>query len=183
MIKKIIPLLLLFVITSCVKDVDFEQAEDLSISPIVESSLIFFNFPASEFSEPTGTAIVTVSDDLELDVFNEEFIRDNLIRAEFFFEVTNSIDRNFRADVILYDENNQVVHTFNIDTTPNGNTEVVTTHTEVFEDTSLEQLKNTVRLELILNMFPSPTGIPLDQNSQGTIKMRSKATLFFQIDS
>ena len=85
--------------------------------------------------------------------------------------------------MILYDENDQVVYTFNIAVTPNGNTEVVTTHTEIFENASLDQLKNTVRLELILNMFPSPTGIPLNQNSQGTIKMRSKATLFFQIDT
>lgn len=183
MLKKIIPLLLLFMITSCVKDVDFEQAEDFSISPVLESSLIFFDFPASEFEEPTGTAIVTVGDDLELDVFNDEFLRDNLIKAEFFFEITNSIDRSFRADVIMYDENDQITYAFDIDVAPDGNNEVITTHTEVFEDALLEQLKNTVRLELILNMFPSVTGIPLNQNSQGNIKMRSKVTLFFQINS
>lgn len=183
MFKKVALLLFIFILASCVKDVDFEQAEDISISPVLESSLIFFDFPASEFSEPTGTAIVTVGDDLELDVFNDEFLRDNLIKAEFFFEVTNSIDRNFRADIIMYDANDQITHTFNIDVTPDGNNEVVTTHTEVYEDALLEQLKNTVRLELVLSMFPSSTGIPLDENSIGNIKMRSKATLFFQIDN
>ena len=145
--------------------------------------MIFFDFPASEFSEPTGTAIVTVGDDLEFDVFNDEFLRDNLIKAELFFEVTNSIDRNFRADIIMYGSDDLVTHAFNIDVTPDGNNEVITTHTEVFEDASLEQLKNTVRLELVLSMFPSPTGIPLDENSTGNIKMRSKATLFFLIDN
>ncbi|EDP97994.1 hypothetical protein U8527_18545 [Kordia algicida OT-1] len=183
MLKKIAPLLLLFLVAACVEDVDFEQAENISISPIVESSLIFFDFPASEFSEPTGTAIVVVGDELELDVFNDEFLRDNLIKAEFFFEVTNSIDRNFRADIIMYDANDQITYAFAVNIMPDGNNEVVTTHTEVFEDDLLEQLKNTVRMELVLSMFPSPSGIPLDENSIGNIKMRSKATLFFQIDN
>ncbi|MBC8755788.1 hypothetical protein H2O64_14015 [Kordia sp. YSTF-M3] len=183
MLKRIIPVLLLLIVTSCVKDVDFDQVDDISISPVLESSLIFFDFPASEFEEPTGTAIVTVGDDLELDVFNDEFLRDNLIKAEFFFEITNSIDRSFRADIIMYDENDQITYAFAIDVTPNGNTEVITTHTELFEDALLEQLKNTIRLELVLNMFPSASGIPLNQNSPGNIKMRSKATLFFLIDT
>jgi hypothetical protein len=145
--------------------------------------LIFFDFQAVQFSEPTGTAIVTEGDDLELDVFNDQFFRDNLIKAEFFFEVTNTIDRNFRADVIMYDENGQVLHAFAIDVTPDGNNEVIVTHTEVFEDALLEQFTNTKRLEVILSMFPSSTGIPLDENSIGNIKMRSKATLFFLIDN
>jgi len=183
MSKRIFSIWLLIFITSCVKDVDFKQVDDISIAPVLESSLLFFDFPASEFEEPTGTAIVTVGDDLELDVFTDEFLRDNLIRAEFFFEITNSIDRNFRADIIMYDENDQLTYAFDISIVPNGNTEVVTTHTEVFEDALLEQLKNTVRLELVLSMFPSPTGIPLNQNSLGNIKMRSKATLFFLIDT
>lgn len=183
MLKRIIPILWLLTITSCVKDVDFEQVENIVLSPVLESSLLFFDFPASEFEEPTGTAIVTVGDDLELDVFTDEFLRDNLIKAEFFFEITNSIDRSFRADIIMFDENDQITYMFAINVIPNGNAEVITTHTEVFEAALLEQLKNAVRLELELNMFPSVTGIPLNQNSSGNIKMRSKATLFFLIDT
>ncbi|MEM6720485.1 MAG: hypothetical protein AAF611_14255 [Bacteroidota bacterium] len=183
MLQKIVPILLVFLFASCVEDVDFDQAQDIAVSPIVESSLIFFDFPASQFSEPTGTAIVVESDELELDLFGDQFFRDNLTRCEFFFEVTNSIDRNFRADIIMYDENDQITHAFFIDVTPDGNNEVITTHTEVFEDALLDQLLNTKRLEFILSMFPSTTGIPLNENSIGNIKMRSKATLFFLIDT
>jgi hypothetical protein len=32
-------------------------------------------------------------------------------------------------------------------------------------------------------MFPSISGVPLDDTSEGNIKMRSKATLFFEIDT
>ncbi|WP_046745120.1 hypothetical protein [Kordia zhangzhouensis] len=180
---KIISVVLIVLLTSCVKDVDFEQAENITISPVLEASLLFFDFPASEFQEPTGTAIVTVGDELEFDIFNDDFLRDNLVRTEFFFEITNSIDRTFRADIIMYDENDQVVYAFDITVFPDGNNEVVTTHTEVFEDALLTQLQQTVRIELVLSMFPSQTGIPLDDNSIGRIKMRSKATLFFQIDN
>ncbi len=165
------------------KDVDFDQAEDLLISPAVESSLIFFDFPASSFQEPTGTAVVVEQDELELDLFNEEFVRDNLVRAELFFEVTNSIDRNFRADIVMFDANGGITNSFDITVMPDGNNEVVVTHTELFIDTSLDQLKNTMRIQVTLSMFPSPAGIPLDDTSLGNIKMRSKATLFFEIDT
>ncbi|WP_046756880.1 hypothetical protein [Kordia jejudonensis] len=183
MLKRIFPLLLLILTTSCVEDVDFEQAEDLSISPVLEASLIFFDFSASQFQEPTGTAFVVEQDELELDFFNEEFIQDNLVKAEFFFEVRNTIDRVFRADVIMYDVNGNVTHMFDILVTAGATSEVTETHTEVFEDALLDQLKNTTRMELILTMFPSISGIPLDDTSIGTIKMRSKATLFFEIDT
>ncbi|MCH2194123.1 hypothetical protein [Kordia sp.] len=183
MLQKIAPILFVLLFASCVKDVDFDQAEDIAISPVVESSLIFFDFEAAQFSEPTGTEIVVEGDDLELDLFNDQFFRDNLTKVEFFFEVTNSIDRNFRADVTLFDANDQIQHAFAIDVVPDGNNEVEVTHTEVFEDALLEQLTNTKRLGFVLSMFPSPTGIPLDENSIGNIKMRSKATLFFLIDN
>ena len=183
MLKRILPIVLICIFSSCVKDVDFEQAEDLSISPILESSLVFFDFPASEFQEPTGTDLVVEQDELELDFFNEEFIRDNLIRAELFFEVTNTIDRTFRADVVMFDANGDVTHAFDISVGSGGANEVMVTHTEVFEDATLDQLKNTTRMGLVLTMFPSPSGIPLDDTSTGNIKMRSKATLFFQIDT
>ncbi|MEM6686856.1 MAG: hypothetical protein AAF617_13815, partial [Bacteroidota bacterium] len=53
------PIILLFFFASCVEDVDFEQAEDIAISPVVESSLIFFDFPASQFSESTGEIAIS----------------------------------------------------------------------------------------------------------------------------
>jgi hypothetical protein len=183
MLQRILPLVFLFLITSCVEDLDFEQAEALAISPVLEASLLFFDFQASSFDDPTGTENLIVRDELEFDFFNEEFIRDNLARAEFFFEITNSIDRDFRLDLIMYDINGIVTHMFDIAVVPDGNNEIVTTYTELFEDDVLEQLKNTTRIEFILTAFPHISGIPFDATSIGKIKMRSKATLFFEIDT
>ncbi|WP_430412009.1 hypothetical protein [Kordia sp.] len=183
MLQRIFSILLLVLITSCVKDVDFEQAEDLSISPVIESSLVFFDFPASEFQEPTGTALVVEQDALELNFFNEEFIRDNLVRAEFFFDISNTINRAFRLDVVMYGENGSVTYAFDISIGAGGTNEVVEIHTEIFEDATLDQLKNTTSMQFVLTMFPSITGEPLDDTSTGNIKMRSKATLFFEIDT
>lgn len=183
MLKQIFPILFLLLITSCVKDVDFEQAEDLSITPVLEASLLFFDFSAPEFQEPTGTALVIEQDALELDIFNDEFLRDNLVRAEFFFEVTNSIDRTFRADIIMFDVDGNVTNAFDISIAAGGTNEIQETHTEVFEGATLDQLKNTTSMQFILTMFPSLTGDPLDATSTGNIKMRSKATLFFEIDT
>jgi len=106
-----------------------------------------------------------------------------LVRAEFFFEVTNSIDRTFRADIIMFDIDGNVTNAFDISIAAGGTNEQLETHTEVFEGVTLDQLKNTTSMQFILTMFPSVTGDPLDTTSTGNIKMRSKATLFFEIDT
>lgn len=183
MLQRIIPIIFLLITASCVKDVDFEQAENLAISPVLESSLIFFNFSAPEFQEPTGTALVIEQDELELDFFNEEFIRDNLVKAEFFFEVTSSIDRTFHIEISMFDMAGNATNTFDISITSDGNNETQVIHRELFEGATLDQLKNTTQMKVILTMFPHDSGIPLDDTSTGNLKMRSKATLFFEIDT
>lgn len=183
MLRRIFPFFILIFITSCVKDVDFDQAENLSISPVLESSLIYFNFDAPRFQTNDGTENVVEGDTFEMDIFNDDFARDNLVKAEMFFEVKNSINRRFQAEVQFLDADDQVVHTFTINVIPNGNTEVVTTHTEIFENETLNQLKNTVKMGLTLTMFADASGVSLDENSPGTIQMRSKATLFLEIDT
>jgi len=80
-------------IISCVKDVDFDQAQNLSIKPEIISSLVFTEVEASQFSE-NGIEQQIVRDSISnIEIFEAQFIEDNLVKAEMIFETTNSINR------------------------------------------------------------------------------------------
>ena len=64
-------LLLNLMLASCTKAIDFSQAEDLEITPILESSLLFFNEPVNRFLN-NGNENTVIQDFVLVEVFNEE---------------------------------------------------------------------------------------------------------------
>lgn len=174
---------MLLCITSCVKDVDFEQAEDLAVSPVLEASLIFFEEAAPRFSG-TEEGDNTVTDSTSVTIFNDDFVVDNLERAEFLFEVTNSINRPFSAEIQFLDEADQLLYLveFGVPASEN-NVPVTIIHEEIFIDDTLLDLKTTTQLILSLTMEEEPSDLPLNENSLGIINLRSKGTFFINLIS
>ncbi|MDO5972108.1 hypothetical protein Q4Q35_20095 [Flavivirga aquimarina] len=163
---------------SCVKEVDFDQADDFEISPVIESSLIFLDEPADSFIV-NGVATPPISDYVEIDIFNNEFVVDNLIKADFVLEATNSINRGFEIQVDFINDIDQLVHTFTFSAPPSTDgSDVLSNHTEVFEGESLIALKNTSKLVFTLSIL---SGGAIDQSMPGRIALRSKAIFYLNI--
>ncbi|WP_346883362.1 hypothetical protein [uncultured Algibacter sp.] len=163
----------------CTKPVDFDQANDLVIEPVVGSSIAFFNGKANDFNEGAQGSIVT--DTVSIDVFGNNFVQDNLVKAELIFELTNSINRGYSLQVDFLDamglENQSL--TFTVPASP-SNVPVLTTFTEVFEDMALVDLKNTEFLIFTLTMLP---GQPITQDSLGEINLQSKGVFFLLVNT
>ncbi|ALJ06150.1 hypothetical protein APS56_13875 [Pseudalgibacter alginicilyticus] len=168
--------LLNFLFVGCTKDVDFNQVNDFEVSPIVETSLIFFNASAGEFFIG-GNELSIVQDFVVLEVFNNSFIDDNLIKSEFVLETINSINRAYDLQIDFVNNTDQLLHSFTV-TAPASptNTEVTTKHTEVFEGSSLVAFKRTTKLVYTLTMLP---GLPIDANTMGKIDLKSKGVFYF----
>ena len=117
---------------------------------------------------------------LGLNIQND-FILENLEKAELVFEITNSINRDFSVTVDFIDSNSQRQHAFTIFVAASSNNvKVVSNYTEVFEDVSLEALKSTSVLVFTLNMLP---GAAINENTLGSISLKSKAVFYLNIDS
>ena len=72
-------LIVILTITSCVEDVDFEQAENLTLTPVVASSVVYTDVAASRFSD-NGTELQVVRDSIaNIEIFTEQFVIDNLV--------------------------------------------------------------------------------------------------------
>ena len=183
--KKQLPLILVIgVCFSCIKDTDFEQYDTLTISPIMEVSLVKTQEPASSFVDFSGTELSSISDQVVIDIFNSDFVVDNLIKAELVFGITNSIDRAFQIQIDFYDSTDILQHTFsiNIDNSPT-NTPLFTEHVEVFENMNLLALKSTHKLEITITLDPNLTGSILTPNSAGSILLTSKGIFYLKISS
>ncbi|CAH8291946.1 hypothetical protein EV196_10721 [Mariniflexile fucanivorans] len=165
---------------SCSKPVDFDQVNDLEITPVMESSLVYLNQPATSFLND-GNQISTVQDYVQVQFFNSDFIVDNLVKAEFVFETTNSINSGFQVKVDFLDVNSQLQHSFSflVEASTN-NLNTTSNFTEVFQDNTLLALKNTSMLVFTLKML---SGTPVTQNTVGYVSLKSKGVFYFNIDA
>lgn len=185
MVKKFLKSLLVAIIffvftTSCTKEVDFNQAKNLVLEPIVASDLIFFNAPATKF-HVNGVELSTVRDSVIIDLFNRDFVVDNLIKAEFVFETTNSINRAFNVQVDFLDSLDVLRHSFSISTLASPtNNDITVTHTEVFENASLDDLKSSNKVVLTVQALSG--GSPLNDDTPGRIHLKSKGIFYLKIE-
>ena len=105
-------LIFIFIFSSCIKHVDFEQIDDFSTQPVFKTSLAYFTLNQITFFDRVNsleiiTPINKTSSFLSL---NSSFVRENLIEVELEFEVNNYFDRDFIVNFEFLDDNNVVTH-------------------------------------------------------------------------
>lgn len=171
---KILILTLNLMLFACTKSVDFNQINDLEITPAIESSLIFFEEPANRFLD-NGNEILIIQDFIIVSLFDNDFIIDNLVKTDFVFETENTINREFDLQIDFFDNSLQSQHSFSITQGPLSNLN----YTEVFEDDTLDALKNTATIVFTLRLSPGSPSIT--QSTPGRIKLKSKAVFYFNI--
>ena len=176
--KKIFGIFLVCVFSlSCSSDLDFNQVNDLKLEPVFIANLATFDVQAHQFVD--GGIEQTLSGDLmDFDVFKQNF-DDNLDRADFFFEIDNTINRGFRINLFLLDANNNTLYTIPFDVPAYSGTQNLVTKTEIFQDAKLNLLRNTDKIAFVVNLQP---GTALSESSLGSLKLRSSATVYFVVE-
>ena len=176
--KKIISLLLLvFISWSCSSNLDFDQANDIKISPVIVANLTYFDVPAPELVI-NDVETTVVFNALNFDAFRDSFFKDNLVRADLFFEITNTINRDYVIDLFLFNKLNQPIYSINFNVPASSGTPQVVSKTDIFQNVKLDILKQTEKMGFRLVMLP---GTPLTKNSLGSLKLRSSATVYMEI--
>lgn len=166
--------ILAFYSFSCSSDLDFNQVNDLVIKPVYVANLSYFDAPAKDFV--TNGVEHTLGFDAEkFDIFRDTFFRNHLDKAEFFFEINNTINRAYTLDLVLIDANDAVLYTTHLTVPAYNGTENKVTYTEVFENAKLNLLKNTKTLGFLFTMAPGPA---LTENSTGNLTLKSSATVY-----
>jgi hypothetical protein len=164
---------------SCSSDLDFDQTKDLKLEPVFVANLAYFDIPANKFVD-NGTEQQIAFDEQNFDIFKEKFFNDHLAKAEFAFEIENTVNRAFTLNILLLNDSDQILQTITLAIPAySGTTNVIKYPTEVFENQRLDLLKQSRKLGFVIVMA---TGPPLSASSTGSLKLRSGATAYMVIE-
>ena len=189
--KRLIPLLAGFtflVCLACVKDVDFDQIEDVVLTPVYEVDLIYSQFDTDDYIDnqlPPDTPIVVppIRDTLNYDLTSTDFAIENLDRIELTFEFRNTIETSFEFTYQFLSSSNQPVgvsRTIFVTPGEGENTQPVISYSDpnpiVIDDQELDQLSTARRLATELRVNNA------NSNLRGRLELRSKAAYYINYD-
>jgi len=162
--------------TACIKDTDFDQTENIAMTPVVELDLIYFDLRASDFFDTiNSTPVLTVSDTTEIRFLDDSDLQESLKRAEFYFKFTNSIPRDFQVDFQFLSENNDTTYVAN--TSVNEGTIAAPVITEFIENVEGTDILDLTQANKVVVSVTIPSS---SENLQGTLNLKSKTTYFLE---
>src|SRR5690606_3878489 len=161
---------------SCIKDTDFDQAENIALTPIVELDLIYFNIQANQFFDSINSnPILTVRDTTEIRFLDDTGLQESLKRAEFYFKFTNSIPRSFQVDFQFLSETNDT--TYVAGTSVAEGAPATPVITEFIENVEGESIVEITKANKVVVSVTIPSS---DENLEGTLNLKSKTTHFLE---
>lgn len=175
--NKFLGIFILFILSlSCSSDLDFNQVNDLKSEPVVIANLASFDIQANQFV--IGGVEQPLSGDLlDFNIFKDSYFNKSLVRADFFFEINNTINRAFKLNLVFLDANNLPLYSIPFDVP--ANTSGIT-KTEIFQNSQLDLLKRTTKIAFVIILRP---GVPvLTASSLGSLKLRSSATIYLVLE-
>jgi electron transfer flavoprotein alpha subunit len=162
---------------SCVKDTDFNQAENITLTPVVELDLIYFNVEAGAFFDSvTNTSILTISDTTEIRFLDDSGVQESLVKAEFLFNFTNSIPRTFEVVFQFLSEENE--ETYLAQTTVEQGTELAPVVSQFLETIEGEDITRLTMADKVVVSVTIPSS---NANLSGTLDLKSKTTYYLEI--
>lgn len=109
--NKLYLFLCLLVLFSCSQSLDFDQIEEYSAKPSFSVALASLTLDSSNFIVSSGIPVITVIDkQSDFKLFDHSFIKQNLVKLDFNFEIRNEFNRDFTMEISLLDENNLLVY-------------------------------------------------------------------------
>lgn len=173
----LVALIGLLTIFSCVKDVDLDQAEEVTLRPVVDLNLVFFNLEGGRFYDlNTNTAIPTVRDTTEIRFLDDPDLAESIRRVDFLTRFSNSIPRDFLVTYRFISEASETTFTFEnrvpmgIDGQP-----TLVEFLEVIENEDVQSLTMSNRLVVEVTIDGA------DPVLTGTIELESATTYYLEI--
>ncbi len=176
--SKFILFLLIGLCFSCVKDIDFNQAEDFEINPAVPVSLVKFDLVQTDFYDENNFPITIFEDEVVFTALDNSTAQEDLRRVLLNFEVLNEFNRNFRLEILFVDEAD--VATYDpITLVVDANNQNYTYEEDIIVSSNPSFL-NSRKIRVTLTVLAS--GGSIDPNTPRRLEFKSAGTFYFTID-
>lgn len=105
---------------SCIEEQDFNQYDDLNITPTYEASVLYLEVPEYAINDITGPN--TYSQNFNFDAFSEDVFADRVLEGVLKYEVENTTSKPLDIVIQFLDEAGTVLDTeqFQLDPEPTG---------------------------------------------------------------
>jgi len=173
-------LVVLWLMTSCVKHVDFDQVDDFSLKPVFQTSLVYFTLNQINFFDVVNSVelVTPINDVSGFTILQNSFVKDNLIKAELEFNLENQFDRGFTVSIEFLDNNNNITHKFSqfvIAANDNNYKKV-----ETILIANNQEFLSSTKVKVSIVLTPSSNGAVLDPNKEQTLTFKSAGTFYLR---
>ncbi len=167
-------LFILITLTSCTKEVDFNQIDDANIHAVYTSTLIYADFSVIKFLDNNNNEITYTTDLIEAPI--DKTTIKYLEKVEFTLIITNSFNRQFDFDFNFFDDAGQLIYTLQprVVVTPNETTFILEIPPE-----DISVLDNTRFFGFFVTLEPSTDGSTLDGTETANLNLKSSVTLYY----
>ena len=175
-IPQVLLLLLVIVTTSCIKDIDFDQAGDISLQPEIQASLLIFEIDERDFIDPeTNLQKLIIRDTVRLEFLDDDYIQSDLEKVEFSFKFRNTFPQSFNNRILFLSENNGLQHEVIFDTDPGKQGHpIVSEKIEIIGPDRIQVIKRSIKM--VVEIGVNPNGQPFS----GKLNFESKGLFSFQ---
>ncbi len=117
----------LFFAVSCAEEQNFEQYDDLSVTPEVEAAMLYLETPEAVINEDPG--LTFLSSTFDFLAFQEQFVAERILEGSLIYQLENTTSKPLRLTIEFLNDQGTVLdtETFNLDPAPTAilNREVV----------------------------------------------------------
>jgi len=178
LVKKIsLFILVTTLFSSCLNNVDINQAEDLTLSPVFDGSLIYFTVKPTDFVV-NGVTLDTVSDITRFTIFKDNpIVRDNLVKIDVDVVIRNKFNRQFKVQFDFLDDNDNLTYQFQELVIGANDRGFKQSETVIIRDNPL--FLSTQKMKVTIILPPSNTPFNPDENVSLVFKSGGRFYLNF----
>ena len=167
-------LLLLFVILSCTKEVDFDQLDDVDIHASYIVTLVYFDLYAPDFLTSEN-----IEEPVQVDVVQASFANVSqkyVEKVELTILTNNDFNRDFNVEIVFFDRNQEPIYQLNPISIPANTTELTTIIEIPSED--IPVIFETAYYGFLIALSPSSDGSVLLPDDVYNLEFKSSLELF-----
>ncbi|HEY9185437.1 MAG TPA: hypothetical protein VIM94_08940 [Salegentibacter sp.] len=155
--KVILYLAFCILLTGCVKDIDLDQAEKISLSPDLDVDLLIYDISEEYFFRSENNVFQPViRDTVRLEFLDDDYIQKDLTEVEFYFRHINTFPQGFSHTIKFLSDAGREQILIQYEVAPgNSNNPVTTDYTEIIEENRINLIRNSIQMVVELEAHPN----------------------------
>ena len=163
-------------LSGCVKDIDLDQREDISLSPDLQIDLLIYEIDQSQFEDPaTGNLKTRISDTVRLEFLDDDYIQEDLMAVNFYFRHINTFPRPIESKIRFLSKSNREQFAINYTIQPGASGNPITTEQyELIEEDRIGVVRRSIKMVVELEVQPGTSAF------EGELDFASKGFFSFE---